>query len=502
MRRHRARALSVAFALFAVLLAAAPFVSAANVTADAGNVTRVNIIITGNQTRHWQGFAGRVFFGTNASAPSILNATGGFVNGSDLFFQIDCDNPTSATGFVFLSNGTNTPSGLTAGNLTQLDAFVGAVSDSGSRTFTNTSTFALTQGTVTSVPTVFSYVNESAQSVSFREGYFNQGNDLVFASVVEASALGYNRSFFGYQALVPAPNQSTRQYSIFGDITFTCPGVTPPPAGGGGGGGGRGRPQIITRPPARPLPPDVQLPPRIERPEEILRELMLFIEPNGSQAFEQRIMRGRIVNKNALDIGQVRVNVTAPELLQTFSPAHPYPSLFWTTWLGGWSNRGPAEQETEPWGITDLPFWDWVPALSETPFTFLATPPLLLPREVILGGTAYSGEMSIATNITIFAVETPSFAVYAREKNPGVWAIYSVVDNRGGKEKDINIELMLNKGRSTLVAEMLGTLHVPADTAAIFAHEYRFSSAAQAADTIAARLYGPDGTQIASFPVN
>jgi hypothetical protein len=480
-----------------------PFASAANVTAEAGNVTRVTILLTTNQTRHWQGFSGRVFFGTNASAPSVLNATGGFVNGSDLFFQIDCDNPTSATGFVFLSNSSANPANLTAGNLTRLDSFVSGTDDRASNTFTTTSTFALTQGTVTSVPTVFSFVNETAQSSSFREGYFNQGHDLVFATVIGEDLLGYNRSFFDYQALVPAPNQSTVQYFIVGDITFTCP-AAPAPAGGGGGGGRGGWPRapptIVTRPPARPLP-DVPEIPRIERPEEIPLYINLSIDDESSPVREQRIMRGKIINRNPLDIGDVRVDIRIPEILQTFAPAHPRQMFLWNTFLSGWHDHGHAESEITQWAVSDLPHFDWIPAVSETPFTFLLTPPLMLPKTEDITGTAYSGEVSIATDTAAFDVQVPSFAVYAREKNPGVFALYYVVDNRGGKEKSINIEVMLNRGRSTLIAEMLGPLSVPEDRAVIFAHEYRLGSKAQSADIIAARLYGSGGAQYAEAKV-
>jgi len=493
--------------LLAVLLLAllAPFTSAANVTAEAGNVTRVTINIPTNQTRHWQGFAGRIVFGTNASAPAVLNATGGRVNGSTLFFQIDCDNPTSATGFVFLSNSSANPANLTAGNLTRLDAFVGGTDDRASNTFTTTSTFALTQGTVTGVPTVFSFVNETVQSSAFREGYFNQGNDLVFATVIEQDLHGYNTSFFDYQALVPAPNQSTVQYFIVGDVTFTCPANVTPGVGGGGGGGRRGalirpRPTIITRPPARPLPPEIKVP-RIEYPEQLPQYIELIIEPARELVRQLHVMHGKIINRNALDIGDVRIDVRIPEILQTFAPAHPYPLLFWNTLLSGWSERGAVESETTQWAVSDLPHFDWIPAVSETPFTFLLTPPLMQPKTEEITGTAYSGEVSIATDTASFDVAVPPFAVYAREKNPGVFALYFVVDNRGGKEKSINIEVMLNKGRSTLIAEMLGPLRVPEDSAVIFAHEYRLGRNAQSADSIVARLYAPDGTQQAETKV-
>jgi hypothetical protein len=116
------------------------------------------------------------------------------------------------------------------------------------------------------------------------------------------------------------------------------------------------------------------------------------------------------------------------------------------------------------------------------------------PKIVDIGIDAYSGPSRVKSTIAPLTVEVHPFQVAAEWRMPGVVTLYFVVDNRGSKEKDINIEFDLNRGRSTLTAELLGPLRVPADTVAIYGHEYRLGKSAQKAEIIDARLISKDGT--------
>lgn len=492
-------ALSRAFLLaMAAVLLALPLISAQNVTALRGNITEVNITLF-NVTPNWQGIAGQVFFGTNASAPGILNATGGKVNASNLFFQIDCDNPTSATGFIFLKNSSTPPSGLVAGNLSVLNSVVGNGADNATNTFTTTSSFALSTGTVTGVPTFFSYVNQTAQSSSFREGYFTQGNDIVFATVIEVDLTGYNTSFFDYQIIVAAPNFTTRPYYVFGDITFTCPGEVV----GGGGGGWKGQwPNIIIRRPPKPRPTEPLREERLEEIEpdieEILRKIELRIDPAESLVLNERLVHGVIINRNDWEIGEVCVDAQLPQMLIAPADAHPHPMLFWQSALPGIKSRGPRGEQVFDWAVSDLPCFPAIAPQSVTEFTFKVTPPLMLPKQVDLVAHATSGQARIASDVAPFEVLVPEFAVYSERINDRVLALYHLVDNRGKPGKRINIEFALNRRRSSLVAELLGPLDVPADSVAIFSHEYALSPRAQQADEVRTRLYAPDRTAAAN----
>lgn len=519
-----------ALAFLAVLaLALAPAALAQNfTTAEGGNVTQVNFLIQ-NETTNWQGFAGQVLFGTPATIDNLtqLNATGGLVNESTLLFEIDCDNPISATGFIFVSNSSNTPTGLAAGNLTLLDNFVGAGHDSGTRTFTGTSSFALTTGTITGVPTVFTFVNESQQSSSFREGYFNQDGNLVFATVIEVNLAGYNTSAFDYQLLVPAPNLTTVQYFVSGDITFTCPAAAPAAAGGGGGREGvcivfwdctawgvcgiDGYQHRTCRerrpcPGTRPRPPETRLcgPAREETPEVIsersiisealLRNIRLSLTPATGTILAPTMLTGILGNWNAVSVEDVFVELVAPSRMLAPAPAHPHPRLFWNA-LFGWADHGTPEAEAFAWESEGSVALGKINPRTETPFALTVTPPLLFPGTVELGVHAFSGPSRIASASVPFSVGVPSFGVYGSVQNTDVLTLYFVVDNRGQEGKSINIELALNKGKSTLVAEMLGPLAVPENRVAIFGHEYKLGTTALSADVLHARLITPEETQ-------
>lgn len=476
--------------LGAVLLLLLPLARANHdIVAQGGNITLLKIFST-RQTDHWQGFAGKVFFGTNATAPSILNATGGFVNGTDLFFQIACDNPTSATGFILVSNSSTPPVGLVPGNLSILDALTGGKSDSGSRTFTGNTSFAFSTGTVSGVPTTFTFVNESPQSSSFREGYFNQGNNIVFATVIEVDLTGYNTSFFDYQILALAQNRTTVPYFLFGDITFTCPGA---PGTGGGGGGGYWPIIIIRKPFPRPT-----FPPRLEQVEEILGNLTLIIDPAASLVLTEQDVHGRLINNNPWEIGEVSIDALLPQMLVGPAEAHPRPMLFWQSALPGIKDHGPRGAHVYNWAVSGLPYFPSILPYSVNEFTFQVMPPLMLPKQVDLVGHAYSGKARIASDIAPYDVLVPEFAVYPYRASERVLALYHVVDNRGKPGKSINIEFALNQRKSTLVAEMLGPLYLPEDSVAIFSHEYALSARAQQAEEVRTRLYAPDITAAAS----
>ncbi len=523
MKKHPAAGI-LPLAILAVL--ALPSVFAANITtAEAGNITQLWITINGSQTRHWQGFAGLITYGTSPTAPAMLNATGGDVNASGLFIQTSCANPTGISGFVILSNTSTNPAGLVAGDITILDTLYNG-SDSATNTFTTVSTFDLPSGSIANVPTTFTYLNDSAQSIFFREGYFNQGNDIVFITAIESNISGYNKSAFNYQALLFATNQTTVAYHLFSDITFTCPGA----AGGGGGGGGypgacivfwqcdpwgpcmsdgfqyrECRPRVpCPNMTGRLKPPTVRecsKEPREELPEIIpehrifrpgfLGNLSLNLTPCSAYILEEKTMHGTFQNKNYLSLDDVTYKITTPRIYTAFANAHPAPMMLWNTMIGGWKDHGPAEARALDWKVTGPePLERLLPRKTE-PYEFILIPPVMQPKTVDIGVSAYSGPAMVKSAIAPFTVDVRQFEVAGEWRNPGVLALYFVVDNRGSREKDINIEVDLNNGRSTLLAELLGPLRLPADSVAIYGHEYRLGNAGMKAGIIDARLYAP-----------
>jgi hypothetical protein len=505
--------------------AAAPY----NITAQGGNITWLVQIGLLRQTDHWQGYAGQVYFGTAAQAPADVNATGSLVNATNINFTIPCDNPTYVRGYIAFSNTSNPPAGLVAGDLTILDKLTGNKSDSGTKTFTTISTFDLPSGTIANVPTTFPYINESAQNFTFREGYFNQGNDLVFMTHIEKDLQGYNRSYFDFEAMLVAPNRTTIRYYLYADLEFECPPPTPPPGGGAGGYPGacivfwqcdpwgpcmddgfqyrRCWPRIAcpnmtdrlkppTVRPCRPMEPREEMPEiipetRIFRPG-FLGNLTLNLTPEKGYILEEKTMHGTFQNNNYLSAEDVTYRVTTPRIYTAFANAHPAPMVFWNTMIGGWKDHGQAEARALDWKvIPPQPIERLNPRTAE-PYQFILIPPVMQPKTVDIGISAYSGPSRIKSTIAPFIVDVHPFEVAGEWRNPGVLVLYFVVDNRGNKEKDINIEVDLNRGRSTLLAELLGPLRLPADSVAIYGHEYRLGKAGLKADIIDARLYAPD----------
>jgi len=523
--------------MLALVIAAAlalPSAFAANTTtAQAGNITNLDILIIVGHTINWQGFAGHLFFGTNASAPNILNATGSDVNASNLFIQITCNNPTSVSGFVIFSNTSAPPSGLVAGDLSILDTLSNG-SDSATMTFTTTSTFNLPSGAVANVPTTFTCVNQTRQNTAFREGYFNQGNDIVFITAIESNLTGYNSSAFDFQSLLFAANQTTVAYYVFSDITFTCPGVVPPVGGAGGGSGGYPggcivfwecdpwgdcmpdgmqhrdcRPRVACPNMTERLKPATamscrQVEPREELPEIIsesrilwsgfLGNLTLTLLPQRGYILDEALMSGTFQNNNYLSVEEISYQISTPGIYTAFANVHPAPMVLWNTMIGGWKDHGKAETRALDWKvIRPEPLPRLRPRKTE-PYRFMIIPPVMQPKTVEIGVSAYSGPSRVKSAITQFVVDVRPFQVAGEWRNPGVLVLYFVVDNRGNKEKDINIEFDLNRGRSTLTAELLGPLTVPADSVAIYGHEYRLGNSAQKAEIIDARLVSKEGT--------
>jgi len=516
-----------------IICISAIFVQAAPpyaITADAGNITWLVQMGIMRQTDHWQGYAGRVHYGTAAQKPTDVNATGSFVNSTNINLTIDCNNPTYVSGFVAFSNTSTPPSGLVPGDLTIIDRLTGNKSDSGTGTFTVISTFDMPSGSIANVPTTFTYVNETPQSNFFREGYFNQGNDLVFITQIEQALAGYNTSFFDFQSLLVAPNRTTIPYYIFADLNFSCPTPIPPGGPGGGSGGYPGvcivfwvcdpwgacrddgfqyrqcRPRIeCPNMTGRLRPPQVrQCQPREEMPEVIserrifmpgfIGNLSLNLTPRGGYILEPAVMNGTFKNNNYLSLEDITYRITTPQIYTSFANAHPYTMVFWNTAIGGWTDHGHAEARALNWGvIPPEPLARLNPRTVE-PYQFMLIPPVMQPKTVDIGVSAYSGDFRVKSTMAPFNVDVRPFQVAGEWRNPGVLVLYFVVDNRGSKEKDINIEFDLNRGRSTLTAELLGPLTVPADSVAIYGHEYRLGSSAQKAEIIDAQLVSKEGT--------
>ncbi|MBD3397641.1 hypothetical protein GF412_00710 [Candidatus Micrarchaeota archaeon] len=210
-------------ALFGMLLAIGLLFSIANVTTEGGNVTSIYFNQTQNSTS-WDGLYGDVVLGAGATYTHTVNG-----NAVVLLNMVAQDPPciySSISMHVVAANNSAITLPLSAGNLAQLDGFIGG-SQNGSSTFTGLDTFVLNSGTYNNVPTAYSYAN-GAPSPDFREGYLNDAvGNLVFVADVVDNRPNWNGSTSDYQIMLPN-NGAPVQYWLWVDVNYTCVSPTPP----------------------------------------------------------------------------------------------------------------------------------------------------------------------------------------------------------------------------------------------------------------------------------
>lgn len=493
--------------LLPIVLSAEP----GSAPAPGGNITQVTIF-AGPRTPHWQGYAGIITYGTAATAPTTVNATGSNVTGQGLHFQIPCNNPTAITGFVLFSNSSAAPIGLVPGNLTQLDAYVPGT-ENGTLTFTQTSTFNFpSAGAVNNVPTTYTYVNSAPQNTSFREGYLNDAaGNIIFATEINfVPPTGYNGSSFSYQIMVAAPNYSTVPYYIFTDLNAVCPKPRP---GVGGGGGGIGRCEerwdcdewgpCINGIQTRTCRQTVQCPytsgyfpptericgPRPAKPEktenitieefpleETLENITMTAPDNILlTALNKNKIEIMIQNDNKISLENMNLKLKIPETMTNYLPIHQFKPVLWSyEGLHGWSIRN-RMQNKYPWKIKPERFR--ISPQSSTASTIEITPMPAMPQTIETILTVSMGDFEIETKTIPADIEVKEFdAGYHYNPQTNVLALFFIIDNRGKPVmKNAFIEFNLNAGRKTTIAELYGPYNFPADKVTILAQEYKLS---------------------------
>jgi len=458
--------------------------------ADGGNVTPVNLQ-TSSTTQRWQGFAGTIQF-ISPNAPSNVTAQGGEVNGTQFNITAACNVPTSVSGFILFSNSSTTPAGLTAGNLSQLDAFVAGDSDSGSNTFNSTSTFNI-GGNIPSVPTTFTYVNSQAQTTRFREGYLNDASgNLVFAVAVDLDLAGYNGSSFDFQAILPTDNTTDTLFFVTTDLDIVCPTGRQPSGGGAGPPGGaqciwlcdswsacqngtQARSCNLLSPCHTIVyPPLVRLCADEPRKAVTIRDADLIQEVEEARididapreidatAGNPLTIPFRITNPNAQSIENVSVVLTMPTIRRAIRPLHtsPFAYLFGTRPLG-------LSTKPATWPLPSIPTKRLLPT-STTTFTIHTRTPLLTPQTITGTIDIYSGGIILESRPINIKVSVPPLALM-HHKQERLTDVEILVDNRGNSGR-VPLELMFNRRQSSLFTDY----YAPrvSDDVVIFGHTF------------------------------
>jgi len=198
----------------------------AQVATEGGNVTQLNVSSI-EDSQIWDGIYGNVVLGAGTTYVHTVN--GGDIVLANLVAQSPPCNYSSIRMHIIAVNDSGATIPFSAGNLAQLDAFIGA-SQNGSSTFTSASTFQLNAQTIVGVPTTYTYVN-NASSTDFRMGYLNDAaGNLVFVAVVVDNRPDWNGTTSDYQIMLPNSNGTPVQYTYWVDVNYTCPGnITPSP---------------------------------------------------------------------------------------------------------------------------------------------------------------------------------------------------------------------------------------------------------------------------------
>jgi hypothetical protein len=180
-----------------------------NVTAQAGNVTQVDITADLSTTK-WQGFYGNITSSTGNASLILGDAS------RNVFFNF----ANTANPYVIATTSASFGFGdLYAGNATEIDTawnFTGNVPDLAVEVFSNTEN--LTDGEIFDIADV-PYVNITANFTEYilksNATGVDQEDMLFVTKVVAGGAEGFDSNSYGYELLVPVYNEGTQVYYFY-----------------------------------------------------------------------------------------------------------------------------------------------------------------------------------------------------------------------------------------------------------------------------------------------
>ena len=98
---------------------------------------------------------------------------------------------------------------------------------------------------------------------------------------------------------------------------------------------------------------------------------------------------------------------------------------------------------------------------------------VIKPQIVGLTVNAYSGDTLLKSKKVFVEIDAPKFDVDYEYEN-GLLSLFFIIDNRNQpKRKNINIELNINQGRSTIIADYFGPYTLPENDVLLLAQEYK-----------------------------
>jgi hypothetical protein len=179
------------------------------VQANGGYLTRTDFAV-GQYTEHWLGFYGMI---TNNSM-----TIGNFDMKNNKAIQHIFPGITVHKGDHLIVTTSPSPpdiSGLKAGNITSIDEITGPGDDSGSNTFTNSSTYRIPSSGAVLVDVPFIYMLDGMGHYSMEALLADINGDPVFAVSVEPGP-GENNETYSFQFMLPDNStDNSRLYYLF-----------------------------------------------------------------------------------------------------------------------------------------------------------------------------------------------------------------------------------------------------------------------------------------------
>jgi hypothetical protein len=176
--------------------------------ANGGYLTHMDIV-RNNYTEHWMGFYGVI--SNNTMTIENFNVK---IDTNNSIQHIFTDMSIHEGDYLIITTSSSPPelSGFRAGNIVSVDEITGRGADSGSNTFTSSSSYPIPfSGTILDAPSI--YIFDSREHY-FREALLADSNgDPVFAVPIESHDLQNNKSH-SFQLMLPQ-NGSITYYFFY-----------------------------------------------------------------------------------------------------------------------------------------------------------------------------------------------------------------------------------------------------------------------------------------------
>jgi hypothetical protein len=189
-----------------------------NLDAKGGYITDIEFSAISMNTDKWQGYYGHIIARSSSIYPNPISPVR---QGIGTIYKLELGATINEGDLIIITNSSMVPvlSELKAGNVSTIDNITGIDWDSGTNTFTNTSTFHLpTIGiNITNVPTIYTFADSNPQYNYFREGLLEDasGNILFIVPLNSSLNYGFDNYTYFFQFMVPNNRTNPLVYSMY-----------------------------------------------------------------------------------------------------------------------------------------------------------------------------------------------------------------------------------------------------------------------------------------------